>query len=375
MGFLTIFSDFERIHVSKDVGQVNRLTADYLKIKPYILSYCNEKLDDKLVSYIKIKEHFRRKAGNKLDLNIVLFLLSKSRNFKYLNLYHQTFCTQIYAVIYKLLNPRGKVYVKLDLDVEYEKCNIEARDSFLRKSVKNFVFHWYAKVVDVVSAESMEGCDIISAKNIYSPEKLINITNGVSKTDIYNNYGDFSYDDKQDIFLTIGRIGTEQKCNELMLTALSLLDLKNWKFIFVGSIEEDFLPKIDNFYNENPSLRQKVFFLGPKDRAEIYDLYKSAKVFTLSSIREGFPLVFAEASFYGCYIITTAVSGSVDITRDGTIGDIIPIGDHVLFSKAMERIIASDVSIDKFNNVRNYAIENYTWENIIPTLAKKLTNG
>lgn len=375
MGFLTIFPDFEQIHINKDVGQVNLLTSDYLKVQPYLLSYNSDMNKDGPVSYIKIKEYFKKRAGNKLDLNIVIFLLLKSRRFKYLNLYHPTFCTQLYTIIFKTINRSGKAYVKLDLDVEHEKRNIEIKEGFFRTLIKSCVFRTYAKLVDVVSVESDEGRHAVSTKKQYSDNKLIKITNGVSSASLLNDYGDVNYEDKKNIFLTIGRIGTTEKCNELMLKALEIIDLNSWVFVFVGPIENSFIQKIEDFYHKNPRLKDSVSFLGPKNRSEICDLYKSAKVFTLSSIREGFPLVFAEASFYGCHIITTAVSGAADITRDGTMGDIIPVGDHVLFSKAMEKIIELDVSRECFKKIRNYANENYTWENIIPKLAKKLTDG
>lgn len=375
MGFLTIFSDFERIHLGKDVGQVNMISAKYLKTKPYILSYFSGLPSEDGVFYLKIKDYFKRKPGNRIDFNVILFLLLNSKKFNYLNLYHQTFCTQFYTLIYKVLNRNGKVYVKLDLDTEHEKLNIQIKQNLFIKFIKKMVFQLYAKNVDLVSVESNEGYDILSTKKIYSVNKLIKVSNGISTDEIINNFSDVSYDKKRNIFLTVGRIGTRQKCNELLLSVLENLDLKSWSFLFAGPIEKDFIPKIEDFYIKNPHLKDKVLFLGPKDRCEIYDLYKTAKVFTLSSEWEGFPLVYAEASYFGCHIITTAVSGSADITNNGRIGDIVPIGDQAMFSKAMEKIIESDITIEQFNQIRQYAIENFTWERIIPPLVHKLQNG
>lgn len=377
MNFLTIFPDFEDCHIYKDVGQVNILTSRLLDVKPHVLSY-NKKLSESIgnigPNFIRIKEIFTRVPHVKLDFNIVLFLVLNSKKYKYLNLYHPTFATQIYAILYKIINVQGKVYIKLDLDLVHEKNNFEKLSVGLKGWIKESVFNLYKDIIDVVSVESEEAYELLVSRGVYAIDKLLKVPNGVSSYSLDEKYGKVEFKDKKNIFLTVARIGTKDKCNELMLDALEQCDLKNWEFHFVGPIEAGFENKIKQFYTENPLLLDKVKFLGSKNRDEVIEIYKSAKVFALSSVKEGFPLVFAESSFYGCHIITTEVSGSLDITNHGVLGDITPIGDHLLFAKAIQRIIESDISNDHFSDIRNFAISNFTWENILPKLTKKLTD-
>lgn len=377
MKFLTIFPDFEYFHLYKDVGQVNFFTAQQLSSQPCVLAYnsplCAPREID--ISFIKIKNIFKRVPHTKLDLNIVFFLFFNSKKFKYLNLYHPTFASQIYTIIYKTMHRNGKVYIKLDLDLEDAKKNKGIPDKGIRGWIKKIAFKKFKTLLDVVSVESKEAYELLRSRNSYSKEKLILIPNGVSSSELETNGSPVSYDEKENIIITIARIGTKAKNNQLMLSALSKCDLKNWKYVFIGPIEDSFKDNIIAFQKEHPNLANKVMFLGPKNRSEVINMYKKAKVFTLSSRKEGFPLVFAEAAFFGCHIITTAVSGSIDITDNGRLGNITPINNSSLFAEAIQNVINNDVEMVNFNEIRKYAINNFTWESIIPKLAKKLSDG
>lgn len=380
MSYVTIFPDLSPIHINKDVGIITSLLADSLAIEPKILSYSDVvsehiHCETGIIKHEKIKCFFNPVSHRQLDLNVLLFLISRSKSIKVLNLYHSTFATHIYVLLYKMINPKGKAYVKLDLDIVNERKIDNSYANGLRNRLKKLVFNYYRKLVDVVSVESQEAYQLLLERKYYDSEKLLKIPNGVCATALNKSYGEVEFKDKKNIILTVARIGNKDKCNELMLDALELCNLDGWDFYFVGPIEEEFKKKIELFYKRNPFLKGKVQFTGEKNRAEINNLYKSAKVFALSSIKEGFPLVFAEASFYGCYIITTEVSGSTDITDGGVYGDLVPIGNKIAYSEAISKVIKSNVDQRKFNSIRMHAIENFTWERILPKLAKKLSNG
>jgi glycosyltransferase involved in cell wall biosynthesis len=115
--------------------------------------------------------------------------------------------------------------------------------------------------------------------------------------------------DKENIIITVGRIGTEQKNNQMQLEALSGLDLKDWKFVFIGPIENDFLPHTKN-------LPSNIIFTGNiTDRAEIYNWYKRAKVFCLTSGWESWCLAMVDSLYFGCEIVSTNVGCFEDITN------------------------------------------------------------
>ncbi len=377
MKFLTIFPYFESFHIYKDVGQVNFFVSKIIGAQSNILSYNSKLIDSNEADFkfINIREVFKRTHHNKLDLNIVLFLISNSREFNFLNLYHPTFATQVYTILYKLMNNKGKVYIKLDLDLNDAKKNNSIPKVGLRNWIKRKVFSIFRNKVDVVSVESKEAFELLLNRKVYDLNKLVWIPNGVSSEYLNKQSGDIKYNQKENIILTVARIGTKQKNNELMLSAIEKCNLKGWSYLFVGPIEKEFTQKINDFYNSNPHLIDFVHFLGPKTRCEIIELYKKSKVFALSSNYEGFPLVYPEALFFGCHIITTAVSGSIDITNNGEFGDIVPVDNYILFHKALQKVIDNNITNKSYEEIRDFSNEKFTWENILPALAKKLTDG
>src|SRR5690606_17243301 len=64
-------------------------------------------------------------------------------------------------------------------------------------------------------------------------EKFIHIPNGVSKV---KGVEILEFKGKENIIITVGRIGTYQKNNQMMLEALSGLNLQDWKIYFIGPI-------------------------------------------------------------------------------------------------------------------------------------------
>lgn len=44
---------------------------------------------------------------------------------------------------------------------------------------------------------------------------------------------------KENIMITVGRLGTYQKNTEMLLNALDLMELRDWKVYLIGSISED----------------------------------------------------------------------------------------------------------------------------------------
>ena len=85
--------------------------------------------------------------------------------------------------------------------------------------------------------------------------------------------------------------------------AAKKVDLKDWKFIFVGPIEPSFKQKIDEFNAECPEKRRSVIFAGMVvDRRVLAEYYKRASVFVLSSENESFGLVLVESLLFQNFI-------------------------------------------------------------------------
>ena len=142
---------------------------------------------------------------------------------------------------------------------------------------------------DLISTESKELLNKFQNGflDISISDKIFYLPNGFDKTSI-NPIKNIN--EKENIMITVGRIGSNQKNNEMMLNALEGLDLRDWKVYFIGPIEDSFHVKVKDFYTRSPKMRGKVVFLGNIDNKDkLYEWYNRSKVFFLTSQYEGFP--------------------------------------------------------------------------------------
>ena len=376
--FVTVFTETENFHLVKDVGQL-----------PYFM-YKTEGYDATLITYQNnveypfidqevngLKLNFIPNKGRFLyfELGVLYYLLNHSKSIAVLNLFHFKKDHILYLLIYKLVNPKGKAYIKLDMDILFFK-NYNAF-LFSNYRIKNFILKaltsWIFKLTDLFSVETNQAKDYLL--NVY-PElqnKLICIPNGVDNLYLDKEIPNKAFQEKENIILTVGRIGTEQKNTELLLDALKITDLKDWKVYILGPIEESFKKYIADFYKEYPQLENKVIFTGNiTDRKELFDWYNRAKVFCLSSRYEGFPIAFPEALYFGNYLISSPVSSAEHITSSGKYGTVARADAHE-FSKAIQNSIELGfLSSQRYEEIRRFSKDNFTWPGIVKKLADQI---
>ena len=376
--FVTVFTETENFHLVKDVGQL-----------PYFM-YKTEGYDATLISYQNnveypfidqevngLKLNFIPNKGRFLyfELGVLYYLLNHSKSIAVLNLFHFKKDHILYLLIYKLVNPKGKAYIKLDMDILFFK-NYNAF-LFSNYRIKNLILKaltsWIFKLTDLFSVETDQAKDYLL--NVY-PElhnKLICIPNGVDNLYLDKEIPIKAFQEKENIILTVGRIGTEQKNTELLLDALKITDLKDWKVYILGPIEESFKKYIADFYKEYPQLENKVIFTGNiTDRKELFDWYNRSKIFCLSSRYEGFPIAFPEALYFGNYLISSPVSSAEHITSKGKYGTVAKADAHE-FSKAIQNSIEPGfLSSQRYEEIRRFSKDNFTWPGIVKKLADQI---
>jgi len=229
---------------------------------------------------------------------------------------------------YRTFRPDGKVYCGLDMnsywmsDINWahpkakrfaEQCDIVAtscralRDSLNKNPNVNFACRWLSN-------------------GFYNSE------NNAIKADA--NY-------KENIILSVGRIGTFQKSIDELLIAFAKVSniLQNWTLRLVGSIEKDFQLFINDYFSQRPDLKERVIFTGAiENKTDLYNEYAKAKIFALTSKYEGGPNVYAEALFHGCMFVTSDIDAADDITGDNTLGIKYKRGDIDELSSALIKL-------------------------------------
>ena len=283
------------------------------------------------------------------------------------------------TLIYKSLNRNGYCFIKGDLNENQLKV--------FEKSNTIFKNIWYRikerlnNNIDTVSCETEHSFSLIKEGVLGKviSEKVCLLSNSFDeemRIDFKLNVNKF--EDKENVILVVGRIGTVQKNHEVILNALDNIDLSDWKVVFIGPVEEDFKLKVDGYLNDNPKNINKIIFTGSVySKKELWEYYNKSKVFLLTSVFEGFPNVFPEALRFGCYIVTTNVSSANDITDNGRVGKIIDVNSVLQLKYFLEK----ELLIDKIDLRTNYyeaiklSEKRFLWNNNISAIVAKIENN
>lgn len=370
------FDGMQNVHLNKDVG----LVAHFIS-KEYDLGLEYVTADN--CTFDIFRGHriskIKRLSNNKYNIFFYLYLLKNSKKTDYLMTIHCRPYNLLIGMLYKKLNPEGKFYIKMDIgpkgiDYYNSEIQIKSNDNFIKNSIKllksrfrKLRFAFLIKYVDLLSIETIDVYKYIRKYGLCGSkvsDRLTLLCNGMD-----NERDDVKlkqYNEKENIILTVGRLGTYQKNTVFFLNVIKNLDLKNWKVVLVGPITNKFKDKINLFYSENPNLREKVIFTGNiSDREKVLDYYNKAKVFCLTSRFESAAQVYAESAYFSNYIITTDVGGAKEITQNGKYGIVVSQGDMISFTEILQDIISGEIDLEEKYNMITDRRDKITWQNLI----------
>lgn len=381
--FVTIFPDAQNVHLIKDVGQIPYLMHRLFGYDATLVAYKGGAEYSHLQEAVRgLKIYFISKGMHLrwFDTAVVWYLIRHSRKIDVLNLYHNTLATKLYVWIYKLAHPTGFAYVKLDENAK----NLEHQGQ--RQSHRGLFRSWllravqkrFSRCVDCVSIETHAALKIFGQQHPELKNKLILMPNGIDENFALNLFTPRSFEKKENLILTVGRLGSPEKNVELLMTAIGLLpSLQDWKVCLVGGRTQEFDVWLADFLVAHPRLKDAIILVGEvKSRGELFHLYDRAKIFVLTSMYEGFPLVFAEALFFGNVIITTDVSGASDITDSGRVGVITPINDAPALAKVMQDAISDDEYLCATSRAATeHARKYFVWSKILKTLQNSISKS
>lgn len=238
------------------------------------------------------------------------------------------------AARYRALRPDGKIYLEADANRFYEEripMTQELEEMLLS--------------CDVVGASCRRIQRWLSAK---WPCRVDYVPNG-----FYDLKGAYKMPDftvKEDVILTVARLGSpEKRTEDLMLAFAQIAEaFPAWTLRLVGGVDERFRPFVDAYFEKFPELRDRVVFTGAiTDKAQLLAEYRRAKIFALMSSSEGgTPNVIAEALYGGCYMVTSEVDGADDIIAGGACGQKYPVADARALANCLRRACSNPAIIE-----------------------------
>ncbi len=378
--FVTLFPEAENVHLIKDVGQIPFQMQKHFDYTSTLACYnngdypyLNKEADGLNIDFMEDtgKRFFFRKAA-------LRYVFQNAEQIDVLNLYHMTQETMLLGLTYKRLNPKGVLYLKLDLaqnQLTEDKQFIFSTHP-LKEKVHQRMFKRFARKADIISVETEHVKQQV--EHIFEPfdKELLLLTNGLDHQFVKRHRAGFKpASNKENIILTVGRIGSPEKNHVLLLKALSEIDLSNWEVYFVGAVEEAFQPKIDAFFCRRPEYKEKVHFTGEvTNREKLFNYYARAKIFCMTSQRESFGFAMLEALSMGNYLIgADSISSIKALTNNGQFGHIVPSNDAKALQNALQEVMAEDFYNEELaREIMRYS-DKYNWKEILKKLDKAVT--
>lgn len=377
MRFVTLNPRTKNVNLIKDVGLIPYYLHSLFGVDATVVTYKNDEaypyLDDE-VKGLKI-EFIKKRFGRQIDA--MLYVFKHAKEIDVLNVYHLNTATLLSEMAYKLMNKKGKIYLKLDM-------SREGLRTVLLKDPRGFIKRLDVKLADVVSCETTKILDVL--KDNFG-DKIIYITNGClipNECRIAGALGDSQYEDTdydnvntEKTILTVANFGTWEKASDTLLKAfVKSAKSHDYNLKVIGSVAEEFKPFIDKILDDNKDIADRIQFVGEiHDRKVLYDEYRKARIFTLPSRRESFGIVLVEAAYQGCYLITTeAAAAGYDVSSDGKYGSIAKTDDVDDLASAFTNICSDEKYDFKKHayDISRYASTVFDWKKIVTILYDEL---
>lgn len=351
----------------KDVGMIPYTLHKRYGWKSVIASYANEVEWEPLNKELKGLDHqLVERKYDSLLLDGLLYLAKHSKEIDVLNIYHLVLGRSlIWAWFYKVLNPKGRIYLKLDIDftgIEHDKSNGVYKKKVIERLLKK---------IDIISAESMYSFNYM--KEQYHLENLIVVPNGYNLPESYK-ICDNIQSCKENIIFTAARLGTQQKATEVLIEGFyQTMASHDWKLLLAGTIEKKFEKELDAFYIDHPDARNRVIYVGSiTNKGELWEYYKKAKIFIMASRWEGFSLALVEAIANGCYpIITENVVSKEEITNNRQFGLVIHDATVEDIKNGIVQGIRDCDDRKQYDKIQKYGLDTYSWDYIVYRLVSE----
>lgn len=378
--FVTIFPVAQNVHLVKDVGQVANSLAAIGAYNSKLVCYKNS-ADYSLLkteaNHLQIE--FIAPCGKKLFMEkaILNYIEVNASKIDVLHFFHLTKETIYYALHYKKYNPKGKVYVKMDVYNEM----LEEGIIYSKKPLINW-FHkqkekQFLKKIAAISAENPISVKLLKEKFPLLKDKVFLLTNGINDQFLKKHYSSpKSFSEKENIVLSVGRIGAKDKNFELLLNSFVKVKCEDWKLILVGPIVNGFEEKVKAVIKNNPNLEGKIILTGAiEDRVALYEYYNRSKVFCLTSPFESFGIAFIEAMYFGNYIIGTDGMSSFDyISNDSELGTRVSVNDEEGLTLQLNELISHPETMEEiYPKAQQQVAKKFYWSRIIKNLERALS--
>jgi glycosyltransferase involved in cell wall biosynthesis len=393
--FVTFFPGCQNIHLIKDVGMIPYVMHKDFGYDSYMMCYPNEDylyletevpglkmillghnlpLLDKAAKFLEGRSSL---SGSIVLLSTLIdssiALLRSGRDIDILQLYHLKPESFLVGLIYRIINPTGILYLKLDLNLNKELIsrNMDHPEHQRRGlSLRYFLFD--LAHFDIISAESR---GVYAYMREFFPffkncrDRIYYLPDGIDAQRMSTLSRPFEA--KKNAIIHIGRIGNPQKASDLALEAFADIceDFPNWELLLIGSMDRHFYRFIEELKSKRPSAASRISYLGFVERDELYRRYSEAKILLMPSRWESFGLVVAEAGALGNVLLGSDIPPFQDMTEGGKLGYLCPVDSLECLTERLRHMLSHNEELGaKSDQISRFIRENFDWKAICGNL-------
>jgi glycosyltransferase involved in cell wall biosynthesis len=213
------------------------------------------------------------------------------------------------------------------LEDEYKKIKVPWKPSLQKERTRRLKEYEESDYI-LVPSEFVKNSFITQG---FPQEKLLKVAYGFEKYGPIEKENYQKPDKKSFTILYVGTISV-RKGVRYLVEAFKGLKHPNKKLMLVG-------PNANDGALNGIDVTDNIIFPGVLKRQQLEIAYKSADVFCLPSIEDGFGLVLGEALSFGLPIITTTNTGGDDIISEGKDGFVVPIRDSKAILEKMQMLV------------------------------------
>ena len=344
------------------IGQISEMDfqKDVILTPSYLAKWRNTNCDlyyGQSTSKTNLPQCFRnvtlhcinREPGSKsFFLQMQSIIVKNSSQIDVLVTFHFSWMIIFLTFVLKALNPKAKVWVLGDLNLDIAERLRDNEFVFsegISRPFKKRIINTFFKRLDIFSLETSKYISMF--RPVFERKGWKCLTYFPCGWDEDNPYSSKECK-KENVILSCARFGTYQKNTEMLLEGLAKVDLKEWKVYLVGPVTSDFSLNenknfelyIDEYYQRFPQLRECVIFTGPIfDTKLLFSYFQKAKIFVMTSRYEGFANVFSQARWNQCFIVSTDVGGAQDMSENWKYGRAVRQDDSKSLSENLQFII------------------------------------
>ncbi|CUS77491.1 Glycosyltransferase involved in cell wall bisynthesis [Candidatus Kryptonium thompsonii] len=189
------------------------------------------------------------------------------------------------------------------------------------------------------------------------PEKLLVIHNGVDPSLFQNIVKSQPHNDKP-IVTFVGRLAPPKDLFFLIDVAENIDNAVFW-IVGDGELRE----KVQRYVSKK-GLTDRIVLWG--ERYDIPEIFSKTDIFVLPSRWEGLPLTIIEAMMAGLPVVASNVGGVPELVEDGVNGFLVPPGDIVKFTKALQTLIENETLRKEMGEAgRAKAMKNFSLDKML----------